>query len=56
MKLAIETFEMLKSAYGLECLSRSSALNGSKRSKEGESPYRTINRKAVLQIPEQKIR
>jgi hypothetical protein len=49
-KTAIETFEMLKSAYGEECL------NGIKGSKKGESHYKTMNGKAVLQLREQKNR
>jgi hypothetical protein len=55
-KTATETFEMLKRAYGEECLSRTSVFNGIKGSKKGESHYKTINGKAVLQIPEQKNR
>jgi hypothetical protein len=34
-KTAIETFEMLKSAYGEECLSRTSVFKWHKRFKEG---------------------
>jgi hypothetical protein len=56
IKIAIETFEMFKSSYGLKSLSRSSMLHGMKRSKASDSPNRTISGKAVLRIPEQKIR
>jgi hypothetical protein len=48
-----ETFEMLKNAYG-EC--EQVSLNGVNGSKKGESCYKTINAKAVLELPEHKNR
>jgi hypothetical protein len=55
-KTATETFEMLKSAYGEECLTIKVCLNDINGSKKGESRYKTMNGKAVLQLPEQKNR
>jgi hypothetical protein len=55
-KSATETFEMLKSAYGEECLQEQVRLNGIKGSKKSKSPNKMMNGKAVLQLPEQKNR
>jgi hypothetical protein len=55
-KTATETFEMLKSGYSEERLSRTVCVNGIKGSKKDESCYKTMNRKAILQLPEQKNR
>jgi hypothetical protein len=54
-KTATEKFEILKSAYGEECLSTTMCLNDMKGSKKGESHRKTMNGKAVLQLPEQKL-
>jgi hypothetical protein len=53
---ATETFKMLKSAYGEQCLSGTSVFECTEGSKKGESRYETMNGKAVLQLPEQKNR
>jgi hypothetical protein len=53
-KTATETFEMLKSAFGEECLSRTSVSEWHKRLMKGKSRYKTMNGKAILQLPEQK--
>jgi hypothetical protein len=55
-KTATETFEMLKSAHIEECLSGQVCLNDIKGSEKGECRYKTMNRKAILQLPEQKDR
>jgi hypothetical protein len=52
MKTTIKTFEMLKSMYGEEQV----FLNGIKGLKKGNSCYKTMNRNAALQLPEQKNR
>jgi hypothetical protein len=51
-KMATKTFETLKSAYGEECLSKTSVSEWYKRFKEGR--YKAMNGKTVLQLPEQK--
>jgi transposase len=44
-KRAIETFEMLRSAYGEECLSRTSVFEWHKRFKEGRESLQEDERK-----------
>jgi hypothetical protein len=53
-KIATETFEMLKTTYGEGCLSRTSMSDGIKGSKKGESHYKMMTGKAILQLPGQK--
>jgi hypothetical protein len=48
-----ETFEMLKSAHGGECLSRANVFEWHEK---GEGRFKTMERKPVLQLPEQKNR
>jgi hypothetical protein len=43
-KTATETFEMLKSAYGEECLSRTGVFEWHKSAKKSEIRYKTLNR------------
>jgi hypothetical protein len=43
-KTVTETFEMLKSAYGEECLSRTSVFGWHKRLKEGQESLQDKNR------------
>jgi hypothetical protein len=47
---------MLNSAYDEERLSRTNVFEWHKIKKKGESRYKTMNGKAVLQLPEQKNR
>jgi hypothetical protein len=55
-KTTSEAFEMFKSAYGEECLSRTSVFEWFKRSKKGESRYKTMNGKIVIHLLEHKNR
>jgi hypothetical protein len=55
-KTATETFKMLKTEYGEECIYRTSVFASIKGSKKGEGRYKTMSGKAVLQLPEQKNR
>jgi hypothetical protein len=50
-KTATQTFEMFKSSYSEECLSRTNVFGWHKSSNKGESHYKTI-----LQLPVQKNR
>jgi hypothetical protein len=52
-KTTTETFEMLKSSYGKNAYREQVCLNGIKGSKKGESHYKTMNGKAVLQLTEE---
>jgi hypothetical protein len=45
---------MLKSVYGEECLLRTSVFEHMKGSRKGKNVCKTMNGKAVLQLPEQK--
>jgi hypothetical protein len=53
-KTATETFEMLKSEYGEEFLSRTNVFEWHKRFKEGPESLQDDEWKAVLQLLEQK--
>jgi hypothetical protein len=55
-KKATETFKMLKSSYGEECLSRTSVFECHKGFKEGPESLQDDEQKAVLQLPDQKNR
>jgi hypothetical protein len=52
-KTATETFEMWRNAYGEECLSRTSVFEWHIRFEERREFFKTVNGKAVLQLPEQ---
>jgi hypothetical protein len=53
-KTATETFEKVRTVKNV--YREQVCLNGIKGSKKGESHYKTMNRKAVLQLPKQKNR
>jgi uncharacterized protein YecE (DUF72 family) len=55
-KTVTETLELLKSAYGEECLSRTSVFEWQQIFKKCESRYKTMNGKTALQLPEEKNR
>jgi hypothetical protein len=52
-KTAIEMPEMLKGVYSEECIRRTSVSEWHRRSTKGECRCKTMNGKAVLQLPEQ---
>jgi hypothetical protein len=53
-KTASEAFEMLKCAYMKNVYQEQVCLNGIKGLKKGESCYKAMHGKAILQLPEQK--